>query len=66
MQLTGCPFFGRSATQLTTRNKTQFSKLIFQPSVENEMSLMRGKCPVAAVPGAGAVGSYNSEMIRGV
>ena len=23
-------------------------------------------CPVAAVPGADAVGSYNSEMIRGV
>jgi hypothetical protein len=24
---------------------------------------MRGKCPVAAVPGAGAVAGYDSEMI---
>ena len=29
-------------------------------------SLLRGKGPVAAVPGADTVGSYNSKMISGV
>jgi hypothetical protein len=35
-------------------------------SPHHRQALMRGKGPVAAVPGAGGVGGHDSEMISGV